>query len=317
MQLTPPTGNVSSCLRSAFSLGRLSWQSVPTVMLAAMLTVAVTVTMVKAPARAAIEAGSVTWSAGDVSWEILDDGRCLTTQVVDVSAKSHDDAVALSQAMQGLPHKTDFPAQTGIQDAHANVGSSINTTDFSVVLHTYLLGDRCKAATTAQQVLLHISGGDRLDTVQLTALPTWAKVAIGAVVVAATYAAVSTLTMVGLASLGVAVATTVAAQSMAACVAGAASVAMANQLILGWPDSWQGKLATEVGGCLTGGTSGVFPPTARLAAAIGSSLRTAFGSAPSAVVGGTALAVAESAGLEMVTISQVINTTWEAALATQ
>lgn len=317
MHLTPGTGTVSSCLHSTFSLGRPSWPSVPKVMLAAMLTVAVTFTMVKTPARAAIEAGSVTWSAGDVSWEILDDGRCLTTQVVDVSTKNTDDARALSQAMRGLPHKTDFPAQIGIQDAHANVGSPINTTDFPLVLHTYLRGDRCKAASTAQQALLHVSGGDQLDTVQLTALPTWAKIAIGAVVVAATYAGVSTLTMVGLASAGVAVTTTVAAQSMAACVAGAASSAMANQLILGWPDSWQGKLATEVGGCITGGTSGVFPPTARLAAAIGSSLRTAFGTAPTAVVGGTALAVSESAGLEMVTISQVINATAAAALAAQ
>lgn len=290
--------------------------SVPTVMLAAMLTVVVAFTMVKAPASAAIEAGSVTWNAGEVRWEIDDDGRCLTTQAVDVSTKSLADTLALSQAMKGLGAKTDFPAQTGIQDAHANVGSPTDTVNFPVILHTYLTGDSCKAASTAQQALLHLSGGDRPDTVQLAALPTWAKIAIGAVVVAATYVAVSTMTMAGLAEAGVAVATSTAAQAMAGCVGGAAGVAIANQLISGWPDSWQGKLATVVGACLTGGASGVLPPTAELAAAIGGSLRAAFSSAPAAaVVGNTALTAAESAGVDMVTLSQVINATTEAALA--
>lgn len=299
----------SSSTRSA---GRLWLRSLPLVMLTTAL--AVVLTAVKAPARAAIDPADVTWAPGNVSWEIIDDGRCVTSQPVTVSTESADDAAALSQAMHGLPRKRDFPAESGIQDAHANVSTPIGTTYFAVVMHTYLPGEECLAATAAQQALFD-SGGGRLDSVQ-PALATWKKIAIAAVVAAAVYAAVSLLVLAALAALDVAVATSTAAQVAAGCIAGTASALVASKSVTGWPNDWKAQVVTAVGACLTGGASGVLPPTAAAGQAIGNALRTTWGSAPVVkMVGDGAFAAAESAGIDLVMVSQATNATADAALA--
>jgi hypothetical protein len=281
----------------ALSIGG-RWRRGPLVVLTAVLAVAALLTAVRAPARAAGPT-DVTWTPGDVSWGLTQDGRCLTTQSAIVHTGSAEDATALSTALRNLPRKTDFPAATGIQDIHANVGyTSGSVTKFGAALHAYLPGDKCGKEEKAQQALF------------------------GAVVTAAVYVAVSTLSTAATASLGVEVASSSAAQAAAGCVGGTVAATVSSRLTGGAPTNWKERLSTAVSGCLTDGTSGGLPPTAELGKEIGYALRTRLTAAEGisaaaavAVVGESAATAAGEAGLDMVIPVEVVEAASEAASA--
>jgi len=151
----------------------------------------VAVTAVKPAAHAADRPVDVTWDAGDVSWDFVADGRCITTQHVTMTTGPNDEAKQLAAVLQALPPKNDFPADSGIQDAHINVSDPGGTSTVDGVLHADLPHDQCRAANTAQSALFGTTGGGTLDTIQLAAAPLWLKGAIAAIVGAAVYVGVS------------------------------------------------------------------------------------------------------------------------------
>jgi hypothetical protein len=300
-----------------------------------VLVITLVTTTVKAPAHAA-DTG-VTWNPGPVNWEILKDGRCITSQSVHVTAKNHEDAVAISNALKGVPAKKDYPADSGILDVHANVGTSINTNDFPVILHAYLPGDKCRTpeqenppeptpasnvasdpggALSSEQVLFDAAGSGRLDAIQLAGSPTWLKAGVGAIVGVALYVAVSALVTAGLAALGVlagaSAATVAAVAALSGCIGGAASSAMMSRL-LGSTLDWKATVTNAVTGCLSGAFLALMLPVTAMGAAAGNAILAL--RAPAAVVGETGVAAAGAAGVELTGITEVTTTTVEAALA--
>lgn len=309
----------SSSGRSAPALRHLGRKSVLTLAMVAALICVVVLSTAKPAAEAAEPAAGVTYSPGDVSWEVLDDGRCITTQSVEVKAPSVDEAKQLSSLLSALPAKTDFPAESGITDAHANVGVPINTDYFPVTLHAYLPGDKCKAADTAQVTLFDTEGGGDLDTVQLAAAPTWLKGAIAAVVGAAVFIAVSTMVTAGITATGVlvgATATTIAAvTAVSGCIGGATSTAVTLALA-GAGGGWKQNLANAAAGCATGAAVGLLP-IKTVGEAAGNAIRGALGFAPAATVGAAGVVAAESAGVELAGITEVVGTASDALVAVE
>ena len=302
----------------ATALKKFSKGGILTLALAGSLVATIVATTVNVPAKAA-EAEGVTWSAGDVSWEIMSDGRCFTTQTVDVNTKSTADAVAISGAMANLPAKTDYPADSGIQDTHANVGSVVNTTNFPVVLHAYLAGDKCKAASAAQQTLFQTTGGGTMDKIQLAAAPAWLKGAIGAVVGAAVYVAVSAMVTAGITATGVLVgasaATVAAVTALAGCIGGATSTAV-TLMLASSGSTWKSTLTNAAAGCVTGATIASLP-IKTVGEKVGNAIRGALGFAPVATVGDAGVAAAASAGVELAGITEVTTTAADALVAVQ
>jgi hypothetical protein len=298
-------------------LKRFSRRSALVLALAIALVTTTIATSMQAPASRAADVGDVTWNPGDVTWDILDDGRCLTTQAVNINTPSHEDAVTLSTALQGLPAKTDYPADSGIQDTHANIGISANTPDFPVVLHAYLDGNMCQDANAAQQTLYGTTGGGKLDTVQLASAPVWLQGAIGAVAGAAVYVAVSAMVTAGVTAAGVLVgastAVVTAVTAMSGCIGGAASIAVTLQLAGGGGD-WQETLSNALAGCLTGTTIALLP-IKEVGEAAGNALRSSLGLTAVATVGKAGAKAAESAGVNLNGITQVISTTADTVVA--
>ncbi|HST80553.1 MAG TPA: hypothetical protein VLL08_02305 [Kineosporiaceae bacterium] len=287
----------------------------------------------------AADAGGVSWNPGEVTWELMPDGRCLTTQDVTVKTKNHEDAVSVSAALRGVPAKTDYPAESGILDTHGNVGFPGDTgSEFGVVLHTYLKGEMCQAPggggatpapapadaapatqTANQQVLFDAAGRGDLSAAQLAAVPLWLKGAIGAVVGAAVYVGVSAMVTAGITATGVLVgasaATLAAVTAASGCIGGAASTAV-TLLLAGSGSSWQSTLANAAAGCLTGAAIGLLP-IKTVGEAAGNAIRGVLGFAPAAVVGEAGVAAATSAGVELTGITQVTSVAADALVAVQ
>lgn len=313
--------NGRSALSIALFLRQFSRRSILVLAAVVALAAAVAVSTIKPPVNAAVEAADVTWSPGDVTWEILQDGRCITTQSVEVTAKTNEAATELASKLQEVPRKTDFPADSGIQDAHANVGSPGNTTSIPVVLHTYLAKDKCETASTARA--LYDEQGGKLNNVQLAAAaaaaPKWLKGAIAAVVGAAVYIAVSTLVTAGITASGVLVgasaAVVAATTALSGCIGGASSTAVTLALA-GAGTDWKSTLSNAMAGCLTGAGVALLP-IKQVGTAAGNAIRAAFGAAPVATVGEGAVAAAAEAGIELNPIAEVVNHAADVAIAVE
>jgi hypothetical protein len=283
-----------------------------------------------------------------VSWAIQADGRCLTSQGVQIRAKNHEDAVSVSDAMKGVPAKTDYPAESGILDTHANVSQPDDAgSEFGIVLHVYLKGEMCQApggggATPApgapapapsdaapapapeaadQQVLLDAAGRGDLDGAQLAATPLWLKGAIAAVVGAAVYVGVSVMVTAGITATGVLVgasaATLAAVTAFSGCVGGAASTAVT--LAMASSDiTWKSTLANAAAGCATGAAIGLLP-IKTVGEAAGNAIRGALGGAPNEVVGEVALSSFRSyfSAAEVLEITEVVTAAGDALVAVQ
>jgi hypothetical protein len=285
--------------------------------LAVALVTAIAVTLVQAPDSRADETGGVTWNAGDVTWSMLDDGRCTTLQRVTVGTTSNDEAKTLATVLQGLPAKTNYPAASGIQDTHVVVSDPGDGTDLVMVAHGIVAGDMCQAADGAQQTLFNTTGGGELDTIRLAAAPTWLKGAIGALVGAAVFVGVSTLVTAGVTASGILVgastATVAAVTGLSGCIGGASSTAM-TLLLAGAGDGWQQTVSNAVAGCLSGGTIALLP-IQQVGTAVGNALIAGLGSGATATVGAAGVAAATTAGIELEKVAQVITVTGEASCA--
>jgi hypothetical protein len=313
------------------------------------LAVAVTTTRLTAPARAATT-HDTTWSPGDVSWQLLSDGRCETTQFVQVTGS----ADVISQEMsviQDLGTYSDYDQSTHIQDSSMQLlaGSSDG---FSMNMIAHLPGEDCGSsevsstqalagaayspgrATHGQLAIpagylpaavsgsaVHFAAAPAAERgIVVAATPTWLKGAIGAVVGAAVYVGVSLAIAAGITATGVLVgasaATVAAVTAMAGCVGGAASTAVT--LGLGGGDtSWQSTLTNAVAGCITGAVIGSLSLAQRGAAA-GNAIRGFFGAAPIEAIGQAAVdAAAEASVTELSVITTTQNLAADAAIAVE
>lgn len=290
--------------------------SILTFALVATLAGAVVLSAVRPPARAddpaggvSWDAGEVSWDAGDVSWGFVRDGRCITTQDVTITTRSNHEAKRLASVLASLPPKNDFPAGSGIQDAHINVSDPGDSSTVAGILHAYLPHGRCQAANTAQAALFGATGGGRLDTIQLAAAPTWLKGAIAAVVGACVYVAVGTLVTAGITATGVlagaSAAAVTATTALSGCVGGALSTSV-TLAIAGAGNGWKSTLTNAAAGCLSGATFALLP-IKQIGEVVGNALRGAFGSVPKAIVGEAGVAAAQSAGVELGGITEVVN----------
>jgi hypothetical protein len=298
--------------------------------LAAALVAALTATMVRSPASEAAskppavegaahvqaaQADDVTWSPGDVSWEYLPEkNQCITTQDATVTTSTPDQTTQLAEVLRQEGHKTDFPAETGILDAHTNVVDAQGTT-IAMVIHSYVTNDKCQAAVTptdtgaAQGNTSEALGG----TFRATA-DNWALGGVTALFAAVMYASTSAIAAASItavaAGAGATVSTAVVAVA-AGCIGGAASGALASLLYQSSAQpavDWKSTLTTAASGCVGGALISTFPAR-EIAAATAESLEGVFGGAASSLVGTSGVRAGTSAGVEMTGITEVVSTT--------
>ena len=314
------------------------------------LAVVVTTTRLTAPARAAT-AHDTTWSPGDVSWKLLSDGRCETTQFVQVAASSAEVLSQEMSAIKDLGTYSNYDSSTHIQDTRMQM-LAVSDTSFSMQLIAHLPGIDCDSGTApapqpaegaayspgrATHGQLAIPAGYLPATVSgsavqfavapaaergvvVAAVPTWLKGAIGAVVGAAVYVGVSLAITAGITATGVMVgastATVAAITAMAGCIGGATSTA-ATLAIGGGDTSWKATLTNAVTGCITGAVIGSLS-LAQRGAAVGNAIRGFFGAAPIDTIGQAAADAASQASLsELSFITATENLAADTAIAVQ
>jgi hypothetical protein len=135
-----------------------------------------------------------------------------------------------------------------------------------------------------------------------TAFPSWLKGAVGALVGAIVYVAVSVVTVGAMVALGATTTVTggLAAPALAAfagCIGGAVSTAV-TLFIAGASTTPAGITSSALAGCLTGGLIAQIP-AGTAGVWVGNSIRTQLGRTPSAVIGNAAVQAAVEADVQM------------------